>query len=70
MADENNRFLLHAGSDVLHKMKIDQLPHLGQIANTTRTECGALSTHMSEVSEEEADEVPLKNHCKHCFDYA
>ena len=63
-----DRYLIHAGRDTVHKMKTGIWPGSGKtVANTTRTECGCLTTHMSEIQGKQLDRVPEENFCKHCF---
>lgn len=62
--------VMHAGSDTIHKLPVEReiAPGRGVVVNHTRTACGALTTHMNNVSPEYVLEAPEACRCDLCFD--
>lgn len=58
--------VIHAGSDKIHKLVYREVGTRSWL-NKTRTECGCLTTHMSQISEKAAEEFSQPRYCKHCF---
>jgi len=59
--------VIHAGSDKIHKLVYREVGNRSWL-NLTRTECGCLTTHMSQISEKEAEELSKSRYCKRCFE--
>ena len=64
--EDMERCVIHAGSDKIHKLRYRKLTSLTTL-NRTMTECGTLTTYMSRISAEEAQDLPDSHRCKRCF---
>lgn len=59
----DGRLVIHAGSNVIHKLKYSRFPDRKNVLNRTRTECGHLTTHMTSIDNENIGESRLCNKC-------
>jgi len=60
--------VMHAGSDKIHKLKVGRELAPGRpIVNRTQTRCGALTTHMGDISAKRVLELPESLRCERCF---
>lgn len=63
-----DRYVIHAGSDKIHKIKVTWGRGPGTIYyHSSQTQCGALTTYMSPISDERARALPTRLHCRRCF---